>query len=166
MSNEGYNANTANEECQFRKLRTTVVIFEPQFAFAGIPITMSDVIHAELSYKVTGLCFKVHNDLGRFRTERSYADAFEVLLRSENIHYDREPRLPPSFVGERPGRNVPDFIIEGIMVVDFKAKHHVTREDYFQMKRYLSVLNLKLGLIINFQQQYVSAKRVLNSEVS
>ncbi|KKW10974.1 MAG: hypothetical protein UY50_C0023G0020 [Parcubacteria group bacterium GW2011_GWA2_49_9] len=124
------------------------------------------VVYPELSYKINGLCFKVHNDLGRFRTEQSYADAFEEGLKKANLSYTREVRLPPSFVGEKAWRNVPDFVIEGIIVVDLKAKHHVTREDYYQMQRYLSVLNLKLGLIVNFQQQNLYPKRVLNSRVS
>lgn len=127
---------------------------------------MSELIYSELSYKINGLCFKIHNDLGRFRSEKSYADAFEVLLPKEQIKYRREVRLPASFAGEENGRNVPDFLIEGIMVVEFKTKHHVTREDYYQMKRYLSVLNLKLGLIINFQQQHLYPKRILNQIAS
>ncbi|MEK7170476.1 MAG: GxxExxY protein [Patescibacteria group bacterium] len=125
-----------------------------------------DVVHPGLSYKINGLCFKVHNDLGRFRTEQTYSDAFEVELKKAGVVYIREIRLPSSFEGEKSGRNVPDFIIEGILVVDFKAKHHITREDYFQMRRYLSVLNLKLGLVVNFQQEHVSPKRVLNSSAS
>lgn len=126
---------------------------------------MSDLVHPELSYKINGLCFKVHNELGRFRNERSYADAFELLLKEEHMRYEREPRLSPSFEGEKTGRNVPDFVIEGIIVVDFKAKHHATREDYYQMRRYLATLKLKLGLIVNFQQQNIHSKRVLNSAV-
>ncbi|MEK7207974.1 MAG: GxxExxY protein [Patescibacteria group bacterium] len=126
---------------------------------------MNGIVYPELSFEMTGLCFKVHNDLGRFRNERSYADAFETLLKEKRCVYQREPRLPASFEGERPGRNVPDFIIGGILVIDFKAKHHITREDYYQMRRYLSVLNLKLGLIVNFQQEHVHPKRVLNSSV-
>lgn len=122
-----------------------------------------DIVYPDLSYKIYGVCFAVHNDLGRFRNERAYADAFEEALKKAGLRYTREVHLPPSFTGERSGRNVPDFLIEGIMVVDLKAKHHVTREDYYQMRRYLSVLNLKLGLIVNFQQQHIHPKRVLNS---
>ena len=34
------------------------------------------VLFKELSYRICGLCFKIHNDLGRFRNEKQYADAF------------------------------------------------------------------------------------------
>jgi len=32
------------------------------------------VIYRELSYEVTGLLFKTHQELGRFRNEKQYAD--------------------------------------------------------------------------------------------
>ena len=39
----------------------------------------------------------------------------------------------------------------------------VTKEDYYQMKRYLTVCDKKLGIIINFRQKYLTPKRVINS---
>jgi len=32
-------------------------------------------IYAELSYKINGVLFAVHNELGRYRSEKIYADA-------------------------------------------------------------------------------------------
>ena len=122
---------------------------------------MADIIHPELSYKINGLCFKVHTELGKTRSERSYADAFEVKLKEAGIKYLREVPLAPSCEGEQGRRNVPDFIIEGIIILDTKAKRACTREDYYQMKRYLSVANMRLGIIVNFQEEHLHPKRVL-----
>lgn len=123
----------------------------------------SELIYPQLSYKIYGLCYKVHNKLGRFRNEKQYADAFEQLLRENDIVHKRENPIPASFEGEKPRRSIPDFVIEDKVVVDFKAKRIVTKEDYYQMKRYLQSYNKKLGLIINFRQNYLTPKRVLNS---
>ena len=38
------------------------------------------LIYPELSYKLTGIFYKVHNLLGRFRSEKSYTDAVEGTL--------------------------------------------------------------------------------------
>lgn len=70
--------------------------------------------------------------------------------------------LPASFAGERDRRNIPDFIIEDKIIVDLKAKRLTTKEDYFQMKRYLASYNKELGLVVNFRQEYIYPKRVLN----
>ncbi len=122
---------------------------------------MVDIIYPELSYTLTGLCFKVHNELGNSRSEKSYADALEVKLKEVGILYVREQALAPSFEGEQERRNVPDFIIEGIIILDAKAKRAFSREDYFQMKRYLSVANMRLGILVNFQEAHLHPKRVL-----
>ena len=128
-------------------------------------IKNSKVIFPELSYKICGLCFKVHNKLGRFRNEKQYADALEDILKESKISHIRELPLPDSFNGERKRRNIPDFIIENKIVVDFKAKRIITKEDYFQMRRYLASSKYRLGIIINFRQKVLSPKRVLNTEM-
>jgi GxxExxY protein len=124
-------------------------------------IKQGTVLCPELSYKIAGFSFKIQNELGRFRSERSYADAFEVLLKKENIRYEREKALPPSFEGEIERRNIPDFIIDDLIILDLKAKRIITRADYSQMKRYLAAYSKKLGIIVNFQQRYISPKRIL-----
>ena len=119
------------------------------------------VLHPELSYKIMGLCFQIQNNLGRFRNEKSYADALEEALKETNVSYKREFRIPISFKGELQGRNIPDFIIEDKVIVDIKAKRLITRDDYFQVKRYLSVSGKELGIIVNFRPKYITSKRVL-----
>jgi len=130
-----------------------------------MPRIKNDIIYADVSYQVCGLCFHIHNRLGRYRNEKQYADAFEVLLKENKIKHVREKPLPPSFKGEKERRNIPDFVIEDKMIIDLKSKDFITKEDYFQMQRYLKSFNKKLGLIINFRQKYLYPKRVLNKEV-
>ena len=39
------------------------------------------LLYPELSYKIVGLLFNVHNNLGRFRNEKQYSDAIEQELK-------------------------------------------------------------------------------------
>lgn len=75
-------------------------------------IQREKLIYAELSYKITGVLFAVHNDLGRYRNEKQYADALENYFKAYNIIYKREAVVPTSFDGELRGRNKIDFLIE------------------------------------------------------
>jgi len=131
-----------------------------------MPQINSKVIHADLSYKICGICFYVHNQLGRYRNEKQYGDLLEKLLKENGVGYQREAPLPKSFEGEADRRNIPDFIIENKMVLDLKAKPIVGKDDYYQMKRYLVSFNKKLGLLINFRDKYLRPKRVLNSSAN
>ena len=125
-------------------------------------IKNKNIYHPELSYEINGLCFKVHNEAGRFKLERYYCDLFEKLLSDNKINYVREKDLKNIFKQIDNNGNIPDFIIEDKIIIDFKNKKFITKSDYFQMKRYLEIANLPLGLIVNFRSTYLKPKRILN----
>ena len=127
-----------------------------------MPRMNAELLYSDLSYKICGFCFYVHNQLGRYRNEKQYADALEEVLKRNKVKYKRELKLPSSFEGENKNRNIIDFIIGDKIIIDLKAKSIITKEDYFQMKRYLVSYGKKLGLIINFRQQYLMPKRIVN----
>ena len=118
---------------------------------------MEKILYKDLSYRITGLLFKAHKELGRFKNEKQYGDYFEELLKKEPIPYKREYKID--------NRCICDFIIDGKIILEFKAKNFITKEDYYQAQRYLSALNLELGMIVNFRQYRLSPKRVLNSNL-
>jgi len=122
------------------------------------------LIYPELSYKVNDVLFAVHNKLGRFCNKQQYADAVEQYLQELGMKYEREVILPPSFEKETKGRNKMDFIIDNRIILEIKAKKFLTNEDYYQVKRYLTALNKKLGIIVNFRKKFIQPKRILNSQ--
>ncbi len=119
---------------------------------------MTRILHAQLSYELTGICFDIQNKHGRFLREKQYADALELVLKEKQITYKREFEIPDAPVKG----NRFDFLIDDKIIIDVKAKKFITKEDYFQMQRYLSGSNLELGLIVNFRSTYLKPKRVLN----
>ncbi len=126
---------------------------------------MNNIIYPKLSYYITGLCFRVHKELGRFCREKQYADRLEKLLKEGKFRYQREIEISKLKEGSSEGNRV-DFIVENKIIVDVKAKKFITKEDYYQMQRYLKNADLELGLIINFNNVYLKPKRVLNSAYS
>ncbi len=123
--------------------------------------TDNKIIYKELSYKINGLLFKVHDALGRYARKNQYADLFELYLKEENIPYEREKNISKTSVD----KNRSDFLIEKSIVLEMKVKTFTNQTDYYQVKRYLEILNLKLGILVNFRQKYLSPKRILNSKV-
>ncbi|OGK10415.1 hypothetical protein A2767_06500 [Candidatus Roizmanbacteria bacterium RIFCSPHIGHO2_01_FULL_35_10] len=122
------------------------------------------LIYPELSYKITGVLFAVHNELGKYCSELQCADKIEFYLKKNQIRYEREKFLDISFDGEKTHRNKIDFIVEDKIILEVKAKTIITKEDYYQVRRYLKALNMKLGILVNFRDRYLRPKRVLNSE--
>lgn len=118
-----------------------------------------EILYPELSYKLNGICFDVHNKLSRYGREKQYADELEFELKKTGVKYVRELRICKD---ERFTGNVVDFIIEDCIVLELKAKSVITKDDYYQLKRYLVTLNKRLGLLVNFRDTYLKPKRVLN----
>ncbi|OGE81436.1 MAG: hypothetical protein A3H72_01205 [Candidatus Doudnabacteria bacterium RIFCSPLOWO2_02_FULL_48_8] len=124
---------------------------------------MPKIVEAKLSYKISGLCFRVAKELGRFCREKQYGDRFEELLKEEKWEYEREFEISKLNKNSPRGNKV-DFFVERKIFVDFKAKTFITKEDYIQMQRYLKAANLELGLIVNFRGSFIKPKRVLNPD--
>ncbi len=85
----------------------------------------SKVIYPELSYVITGVCFDVHNQIGRFAKEKHYADLLEDQLIERKIIYSREHIIPNT--GDRI-----DFLIDEKIIVEIKAKTLIVKQDYYQ----------------------------------
>ena len=73
---------------------------------------MSNILHKELSYKITGFLFEVHKKMGRFRNEKQYSDYFENLLKDSKLKYEREYRFEDHGYGQDKVRCVCDFIVD------------------------------------------------------
>lgn len=123
---------------------------------------MTKIIEKDLSYRIVGILYKIHQELGRFCREKQYGDVLENKLKEEKIKFIRE--WPIELAGRK--SNFVDFFIEDKILIDLKAKSFINKDDYYQMKRYLEISNKELGLLVNFRQPHLKPKRVLNSQYS
>ena len=116
--------------------------------------TDGKVLYPELSYKITGILFNVHNELGSYAREKQYGDLIEEKLKESKISYVREKSIGSS-------GNILDFIIEDKIVLELKAVRILTREYYRQIQNYLQQTNLNLGLLVNFRNKYIKPARII-----
>ncbi len=122
---------------------------------------MANILHKELSYTLNGILFEVHNKVGKFASEQQICDLIESSFKHNNVVYVREFVLP-TVSGEQAGRHRVDFLIDNKMILEIKYRKFLTKDDYDQVKRYLSVLNLALGVLVNFRENRLHPKRILN----
>lgn len=121
-----------------------------------------ELIYKDLSYQINGILFSVHNELGRYANEKQVCDYIEEKLKQNQLVYEREKNLKPSFPGEQLGRNRVDFIIQDLIILEIKTKNRIERCDYGQTIRYLESTDKKLGLLVNFKDNYLKIRRILN----
>ena len=114
------------------------------------------LLYPKLSYTIIGICFDAHNELGRFAREKQYGDYIEKRFQEEKLIYERELSVSDS-------GNILDFLVDNKIVLELKVKDMITKNDYFQIQRYLQSSGIKLGILLNFKNKYLRAKRILKT---
>ncbi len=119
--------------------------------------SQSKLLYGEYGYKLNRVLFSVHNELGRYAKEKQYSEAVAKGLSEAGISYQRECMIGDS-------GNIADFIIEGVIILELKAKPFLLQTDYQQVQRYLHICNMKLGILVNFRSAYLQPKRILRRD--
>jgi GxxExxY protein len=122
----------------------------------------NDLIYPELSYKIVGLVYDVHNNIGGGLREKAYESAMEVALSSAGLDYKKQTQLPIMYKGEKVAVRYLDLLIEDKIILELKAGERFTATYIKQVSEYLKHTGYKLGLLINFGKERVTIKRVVN----
>ena len=125
---------------------------------------MGDIIYPQESYKILGAIYEVHKRLGIGLFEKAYQEALEKELSFQGIPFEREKRYDLYYRGEKMETfYIADFVCYGKIIVELKAVSELTDVHKAQVRNYLSITQYKLGILVNFNEQYLKPVRVLNS---
>ena len=103
------------------------------------------------SKRILGIAMQLHREMGCGFKEKVYQDAFEVLLKENEIEYEREKHIDLVFHGVKLEHDFfYDFLIDDKIGVELKAVSEITGEFESQIINYLHVSNHKLGMLLNF----------------
>jgi len=123
---------------------------------------MTNLIYKDLSYKIIGTCFEVHNNLGSGFLEIVYKDALEYEFKKANIPFEREVKYEVNYKGLiLPHKFFADFVINDKIILEVKSVSSIVNEFIAQTLNYLKVSKNKLGLIVNFGELKLNYKRIV-----
>lgn len=107
----------------------------------------------ELSQQVIAACIEVHRELGPGLLESAYEMCLARELTLMGIPFQRQVPVPVAYKGERldTGYRV-DLLVDGRLVVELKAARNPASLLRAQILTYLKLMNLPLGLGVNFNQ--------------
>lgn len=124
---------------------------------------MADLIYAAESKRLLGLAMQLHRELGCGFKEKVYQDAFEVLLRENDIPFEREKHLSLVYHGVLLQHDFfYDFLCYGMIGMELKATTELTGEHESQLINYLHVGHHYLGLLLNFGTTSLQYKFIPN----
>ena len=112
----------------------------------------------DLTYKVIGCAYKVHNVLGPGFLEKVYENALKLELNKLGIATRQQVKLPVLYDGNVVGVFYPDLWIVERLIIEVKAVHLLIPEHENQLIHYLAATGVDNGLLINFASS-VQVKR-------
>lgn len=119
--------------------------------------------HSDITEKIIGASFEVHKFLGNGFQEVIYQRALAWEMRQLNLEFAREIEQDIFYKDLiRPiGTRRADFVVEGKVLVELKAKIHLEDVHLTQVLNYLKAYRLKVGLLINFGSKSLTFKRLV-----
>lgn len=112
--------------------------------------------------------FKVHDRLGPGLLESAYELVFSEALKRRGLNIERQ--IPMSIMVDDihiKDAFRADLLIEGLLLVELKSVENIAPVHLKQVQTYLRLMNLPLGLLINFGAATFQSgcKRVINSQI-
>ncbi len=119
---------------------------------------MGELEHKDITEKIIGAAFEVHNYLGTGFQKVIYQRAFAYELKEKGLLYARvKEQLIFYKYAEKPiGKRRADFIVEDKIMVELKATPKLETVHYAQGLNYLRAYKIEHGLLINFGAKALS----------
>jgi len=121
----------------------------------------------DISYKIRGAAFKVHNELGPGLLESVYEKILAYELEKAGLEVKTQIGIPVIYddikfdIGFRL-----DILVNNKVIIELKSVEQLAKVHYKQLLTYLKLTDKKLGLLINFNSSTLdskSMKRIVNN---
>jgi len=104
----------------------------------------------DLTYRVIGFSYKIHNALGTGFIESVYENALKIELNKVGISALQQEELDVFYEGHRVGHFILDLWIPKTLIIEVKALQTIAKVHEVQLVNYLNATGIDNGLLINF----------------
>lgn len=118
--------------------------------------------YKDLTYKLIGALFKVHNFLGNSLSEKYYQRALSCEFKDLKLKFKQEIPVELKYGNESIGEHRLDFIIEDKVILEIKTLPQITNKSLTQLLAYLKSTGLRVGILANFRTERLSYRRIIN----
>ena len=102
------------------------------------------------------------NVLGPGFLEKVYENALAIELRKAGLHLQQQAKMEVMYEGQIVGEYFADLLVERSVIVELKAAKKLDEIDLAQCLNYLKATKLQVCLLINFGEEKLKVKRVVN----
>ena len=110
----------------------------------------------EISYKIRKAIYEVYEDLGPGLLESSYEFALKHELEMEGLQVRSQVELPLKYKDLCIHNAYKlDLLVENKVIVELKSVEAIHRVHHKQLITYLKLSDLKLGILVNFNTDFL-----------
>ena len=118
--------------------------------------------HSELTDEIIGAAMAIHRELGPGLDEKIYENSLCIELAERAIQFTQQQIFPVHYHERYVGKLITDLIVDSRVIIETKVVDQIIDVHIAQVLSYLSITNLKVGLILNFKPASLVIKRVAN----
>ena len=109
------------------------------------------LLYADETYAINRCIYDVYDAMPRYAEEALYQEALEIALSDAGIPFESQKEIQPEFHGRKMTHSYrPDLICYGKIVVELKAAQSLLTQDFGQLRNYLGLLGMRVGILVNF----------------
>jgi GxxExxY protein len=117
--------------------------------------------YKEITEKIIGCAFKIHNVLGFGFLESVYENSLFLELKNAGFNVEKQKPIDVYYNNNLVGAFRADLIIDDLIILELKSVQNLIKEFEVQLVNYLIATNKPIGLLINFGPNGVEVKRKL-----
>jgi len=104
----------------------------------------------DLTQKIIGCAYKVHNTLGPGFLEKVYENAIRIELEKLGLVVKQQEPINVTYDGQVVGEYYADLWVDERVVVELKAAQTLVKQHEVQLVNYLTATGINNGLLLNF----------------
>jgi GxxExxY protein len=108
------------------------------------------MLNEQLTKRIIGCAFKVHNALGQGFVEKVYENALRIELAKQGLDVRQQEPIVVHYDGQAVGEFRADLWVEDCVIVELKAVRSLDKVHEVQLVNYLTVTGIDTGLLLNF----------------
>ncbi len=125
---------------------------------------MSKLIFEEETYKIIGLCMKVHRKLGSGFLESVYQEVLAKEFTKAGVPFKEQIKLNIYYEEDKMDKYFKaDFLCYEEIILEIKATSFINIGFEKQLINYLNATHKQLGLLVNFGEKSLKWKRFINT---
>jgi GxxExxY protein len=104
----------------------------------------------DLTQKIIGCAYKVHNTLGPGFLEKVYENALRIELEKQGLEVKQQEPINVTYDGQIVGEYYADLWVDERVVIELKAAQTLLKQHEVQLVNYLTATDIDCGLLLNF----------------